>query len=132
LDFLRVCSISDIAIKNIMLDATPLYPDGFHPHVHINDRKIDGKGKARRTTRTLAPVNYYLIDFGLSWKHEPLKGPPIAPLIHGNDRTVPEFQGKENGEPYNPFPTDIYYLGNFIREEFLAVRRQNILLEAQN
>jgi hypothetical protein len=105
-----------------MLDASPLYHQGFHPHVNLNDMRRSGTGKATRRSRTQAPVNYYIIDFGLSWEYErDSKGPPVAPLIHGNDRTVPEFRRLHNGSPYNPFPTDIYYLGNFVRREFLNV-----------
>ncbi|KIK71956.1 hypothetical protein PAXRUDRAFT_181560, partial [Paxillus rubicundulus Ve08.2h10] len=33
-------------------------------------------------------------------------------------QTVPEFQHSD--EPRNPFPTDVYYLGNMIREDFMT------------
>jgi len=38
--------------------------------------------------------------------------------IMGGDKSVPEFR-TGGGEACNPFPTDVYYLGNMIREHFL-------------
>jgi hypothetical protein len=113
--------LSDCAIQNIMMDASPMYPNGFHPHPMLNDRKKSGKGTANHWSGTSAPVTYYLIDFGLSWKWEPEKGPRLIYQIEGNDRTVPEFQGKQSGHACDPFPVDIYYLGNLLKEEFLDV-----------
>jgi len=36
--------------------------------------------------------------------------------LRGGDRTAPEHR---RGGRCNPFPTDIYYLGNLVREQFL-------------
>jgi hypothetical protein len=102
---------------NIMMDATPLYPIPYHPCVPTMRR--DYKGKAKHKTRTRCPVKYYFIDFGLSRRYDadviPLEDP-----IRGGDKTVPEFQNSD--EPRNPFPTDVYYLGNVIRGYFTEVR----------
>jgi hypothetical protein len=117
--------IRDCALQNIMMDVTPMYPGGYHPL--LERRRRDGTGNAKHYSRTLKPVNYYVVDFGLSWKYDPLTGPPLAHIIHGNDRTVPEFEGKTNNDTYNPFPTDVYYLGNFVKEEFLDVSSSLIL-----
>ncbi|KAI1795576.1 hypothetical protein LXA43DRAFT_1090740 [Ganoderma leucocontextum] len=43
--------------------------------------------------------------------------PPLEDIIIGGDKSVPEFEGTD--EPQNPFWTDIYYLGNLIRTDFL-------------
>jgi hypothetical protein len=38
----------------------------------------------------------------------------------GGDKTAPEHQ---NGDtPCNPFPTDVYYLGNLVRGYYMKVR----------
>lgn len=102
---------------NIMMDPVPLYPRLFHPLV--NSRTMDYKGDAKHYSRTWKPTKYFLIDFGLSRKYNPDDGPPLEFPILGGDKTVPEFQHSD--EAVNPFPTDIYYLGNLIREDFLQV-----------
>jgi hypothetical protein len=96
-----------------MLDPSGMYPKGFHP-VQIN-RSRDFRGKPQRYNRTQRPPRYYLIDFSLSRSYfsrnaldEPLLG----------DMSAPEHQHKR---PCNPFFTDIYHLGNVIRERFIEV-----------
>lgn len=101
------------------MDPTPLYPNLYHPLRDTNTR--DMRGPAKHHNRTAHPTRYYLIDFGLSRKYNPDDGPPLEPPIRGGDKTVPEFQ--HSTEPCDPFPTDIYYLGNMIREDFLQVRK---------
>ncbi|KAI0666034.1 hypothetical protein C8Q78DRAFT_1141228 [Trametes maxima] len=71
------------------------------------------KGSAKHSTRTRHPVKYYIIDFGLSRRYNPDDGPPREHPIRGGDKSVPEFQNWQ-GELLDPFPTDIYYLGNMI------------------
>jgi hypothetical protein len=107
---------------NIMMDATPLYPIPYHPCVTTMRR--DYKGKAKYKTRTQRPVKYYFIDFGLSRRYEP-DVVPLEDPIRGGDKTVPEFQNSD--EPRNPFPTDVYYLGNLIREDFTKVCQRPLI-----
>jgi len=102
--------------RNIVMEGKDLYPQGYHPVV--NSMKRDYTGKAKHFTRTQRPPRYYLIDFGLSRRYNPQDGPPLELPILGGDKSVPEFQ-KDRGTPYNPFPSDVYYLGNMIREDFL-------------
>ncbi|GBE80574.1 predicted protein [Sparassis crispa] len=100
---------------NIMMDPKPLYPRLYHPQSDLQSLKM---GKlAKHYTRTARPTRYYFIDFGLSRKYNPDDGPPREDPIWGGDKTVPEFQTSD--DPCDPFPTDIYYLGNMIREDFL-------------
>lgn len=54
-------------------------------------------------------------------RYNPEDGPPREHPIVGGDKTVPEFQNW-NGELLDPFPTDIYYIGNMIRTSILHVR----------
>jgi hypothetical protein len=97
-----------------MLDPSGMYPRGFHP---INIKRCrDFKGRAKRFTRTRRPTRYYLIDFGLSRRYNSRNELEVP--LRGGDKSAPEHQ-----LPIlcNPFPTDIYYLGNLVRERFLKV-----------
>ncbi|KAJ7879548.1 kinase-like domain-containing protein [Mycena olivaceomarginata] len=106
----------DCNSNNIMMDGQHLFPQGFHPdpdHQHLTP---DGKSNATYYTRTARPVKYYFIDFGLSRRYDPANGPPVEDIIMGGDKSPPEHVGR--GE-CDPFPTDIYFLGNLIRRNFL-------------
>ncbi|OCH93150.1 hypothetical protein OBBRIDRAFT_749934 [Obba rivulosa] len=100
---------------NIMMDPKPLYPDMYHPlSSHL---KRDYSGPAKHYTRTKRPTRYLYIDFGISRKYSAEENSPLEDPIWGGDKTVPEFH--RSNDPCDPFPTDIYYLGNMIREYFL-------------
>ena len=107
----------DISDLNVMMDGA-MYPHSWHPRIDDLDR-FDLSVPAKHFTRSECPPKYYFIDFGLSRRYDPKDGPPLEPIIRGGDKSVPEFQN--SNAPCNPFPTDIYYLGNFIREEVLQV-----------
>ncbi|KAI9451694.1 kinase-like domain-containing protein [Lactarius psammicola] len=102
----------DCTVNNIMFDPSRMYPKGYHP-TQIN-RSRDFKGRAKEYTRTDRPPRYYLIDFGLSRRYSS-RNVVDEPLL-GGDRTAPEHL---RGRRCNPFPTDIYHLGNLVREQFL-------------
>ncbi|EGO25686.1 hypothetical protein SERLADRAFT_415165 [Serpula lacrymans var. lacrymans S7.9] len=104
---------------NVMMDATPLYIDPYHPQ--DLDMRRDFSGKARYFTRTERPPRYFFIDFGISRRYAADNNAPLEYPIWGGDKTVPEFQKADDA--CNPFPTDIYYLGNMIRENFLLKKR---------
>ncbi|OJT15428.1 hypothetical protein TRAPUB_8016 [Trametes pubescens] len=116
----------DCQAPNILYDPRPLYPNMFHPRV--TDKSRDWKGTAKHSTRTLNPVKYYFIDFGLSRRYDPKDGPPREHPILGGDKSVPEFRNW-NGELLDPFPTDIYYLGNIIRINIMKYYRGVEFLE---
>ncbi|KIK80108.1 hypothetical protein PAXRUDRAFT_833708 [Paxillus rubicundulus Ve08.2h10] len=101
---------------NIMMDAEILYDEPFHP-LRPN-RKRDLSGLASRRTRTERPPKYFFIDFGISGHYDASNKDPFEDSIWGGDKSVPEFQHSD--EPRNPFPTDVYYLGNMIREDFMT------------
>ncbi|KAI0358584.1 hypothetical protein OH77DRAFT_1449121 [Trametes cingulata] len=106
----------DCQHPNIMYDPRPIYPAMFHPRQRT--LALNWKDPAKHSTRTDHPVKYYYIDFGLSRKYNPEDGPPREHPIRGGDKTVPEFQNWK-GELLDPFPTDVYYLGNMIRMTIL-------------
>jgi len=105
----------DCTYENIMLDPTNMYPNPFHPVAM--GRSKDFRRKAKAYSRTRCPSRYLIIDFGLSRRYDPADGPPVDVPIHGGDKSAPELQ--EGKTSYNPFPTDVYYLGNLVREEYM-------------
>jgi serine/threonine protein kinase len=108
---------SDCTANNVMMDPTGLYPESYHPIERHMTRAFDGV--APHITRSQMPPKYYLTDFGLSRRYSPEQRPPLEPIIRGGDKTVPEFAV---GEPCDPFPIDVYYIGNLIRTSFTKVR----------
>jgi len=109
--------IRDCTSGNIMLDPSNMYPDSFHPV--DNRRSKDFRRKARWYSRTRRPTRYLLIDFGLSRRYDPANGPPLEIPLRGGDKSAPEHQDMKT--PCNPFPTDVYYLGNLVREDYMEV-----------
>ena len=103
---------SDCTADNIMFDSSKMYPNGFHP-VKI-DRNRNFKGTAKAYTRTRRPPRYYLIDFGLSRQY-PSRDAMDEPLP-GEDKSAPEHRSKLR---CNPFHTDVYYVDNLVRQEFM-------------
>ncbi|KAG6809494.1 hypothetical protein H0H92_016038 [Tricholoma furcatifolium] len=102
--------------NNIMADAAHLFD--IPPHPFDPRHKRDFSGYVHRVaSRTKRPVKYYLIDFGLS-KEYPPGTPRLEPVPWGGDKSVPEHQ-LPGYPPCDPFPVDVYCLGNCIREEFL-------------
>jgi hypothetical protein len=112
------CFSRDCWGNNMMMEGWHLYPDGFHPI--RKDRKRDYSGQAKHFTRTQRPPKYYLIDFGLSRRFSPDDRDPGARPIMGGDKSVPEMVNYESGT-LNPFHTDIYYIGNMVKTDFIMV-----------
>ncbi|KAF9480281.1 hypothetical protein BDN70DRAFT_992808 [Pholiota conissans] len=108
----------DCTGPNVMMDGSVMYPYGFHPVKPHRNREFTGSAK-QAYTRTQRPPKYYWIDFGNSARFDPWdKSPRIYP-VHGTDHSAPEFQDpKSEDQLLDPFPTDIYYLGNLIRLYF--------------
>lgn len=103
---------------NIMMDPQHMFPHGYHPRAILSTHDL--KRPAPYRSRMASRPKYFFIDFGLSRQYDPADAEPLEDVIRGGDKTVPEFQDDDTG-PLNPFPTDIYYLGNMIRETFLEV-----------
>ena len=107
----------DCTYGNIMLDPSNMFPESFHPSVI--DRSKDFRRKVKWHSRTRCPTRYLLIDFGLSRRYDPANGPPLDLPIRGGDKSAPEHE--DGVTPCNPFPTDVYHLGNLVREDFIQV-----------
>ena len=103
--------------RNIMLDPTYLYPESFHPVEE--DLSSDCASVSKHFTRTQRPSKYYFVDFGISRQYDPANAHPREIPIWGGDKEVPEFQN--SNEPCDPFPTDVFYIGNAIKKDFILV-----------
>jgi len=95
-----------------------MYPESFHP-VEINRSSKDFHRKAPRYSRRRRPTKYLLIDFGLSRRYDLANGPPRNNPYRGGDKSALEHLDRVT--PCNPFPTDVYYLENLVREEYMQV-----------
>lgn len=103
------------------MNPASFYIDTFHP---VNPKmKRDFSGPARFRTRTSGPPKYLFIDFGLSRRYDPSIVEPKEIPIWGADKEVPEFQN--SNEPCNPFPTDVFYIGNMVKTDFVEVSDLN-------
>jgi len=108
----------DCMSANIMMEGL-MYPRGWH----LCDDRMNREytGRAKYYTRTQRPPKYCLIDFGISCRYNAEDLPVLEVPIHGGDRTVPEFQ--HSVAPCDPFATDIYYLGNVFRMDFMLAHK---------
>ncbi|OCB87840.1 hypothetical protein A7U60_g4974 [Sanghuangporus baumii] len=110
----------DLSDGNIMMEGRALYgEDGFHP----SDQDVTAGDitvlACPRTRRDVGFVKYYFTDFGLSSHFDE---PKVLRLVVGNraqDTDVPELS---NVIPYDPFPVDVFTLGNVFKRNFLDVR----------
>ncbi|KAJ7097038.1 hypothetical protein B0H15DRAFT_773532 [Mycena belliarum] len=105
----------DISDHNIMMDSREMYPRGFHAGLPSRTRDFS-RSVAPAATRTQIWPRYYLIDFGHSRTYRATEI-PCEEKIGGADHSVPEH--RTAGFGCNPFPTDIYCLGNILRRHFL-------------
>ncbi|KII88221.1 hypothetical protein PLICRDRAFT_110166 [Plicaturopsis crispa FD-325 SS-3] len=103
----------DCAAMNIMMDAAPLYPRGFHPV--RRDYSRDAIHELTPLSRLNNPVRYYFTDFGLSTQFAPDQ-PPFVVGVKGRDKEVPELS---RDIPYNAYKVDIFILGNLYRKSFI-------------
>ncbi|KAI0351973.1 kinase-like protein [Trametes cingulata] len=102
----------DIAPPNVMMDASPIFPDGHHP-VRIH-RAPDAVNDTHPLLRMDHPVQYYYIHFGLSVRFAEGVTPHVLGKV-GRDMEIPEMSATV---PYDAYKADIYALGNLFHKEF--------------
>ncbi|KAL1946975.1 hypothetical protein VTO73DRAFT_15079 [Trametes versicolor] len=103
----------DCAYKNIMMEASALFPRGFHPV--IQSLLPDISGEAHPLSRAGVPINYYFIDFGISSRFAPDATSRLVVGSSGLDQEPPELS---DTVPYDPFKLDVLIIGNLIRRRF--------------
>ncbi|KAL5536269.1 hypothetical protein ACEPAF_90 [Sanghuangporus sanghuang] len=99
----------DCSDLNIMMDAEPMYPKGFHPKNTTTDTTGYRKAHPKRRRDVLSSVRYYFIDFGISTMFGPDETDKTVLGLEGQDNTVPELSERY---PYDPFLVDIFIVGN--------------------
>ncbi|KAI9447481.1 hypothetical protein H4582DRAFT_6109 [Lactarius indigo] len=102
----------NFTVNNIMFYSSKTYPNGFHPAKSVRNWNFGNTTKAYN--RTQRPPRYYFVDLCLSCQY-PSRDAMDEPLCGGDD-SAPEHR---SGQQCNPFYTDIYYIGNIIRKEFV-------------
>ncbi|PPQ82915.1 hypothetical protein CVT24_008663 [Panaeolus cyanescens] len=123
----------DIHINNIMYDPSPMFPEPYHPVAPF--RTLTGH-HIKYHTRTVAPPTYILIDLGHGVHRSgaapgmPLLTPKftrpadksVPELVYSSEeeRVMEEGSEEERLELYkkvvDPFMTDVYCVGNVIRQ----------------
>jgi len=103
----------DCALPNVMMDASAMYPKGFHPT--LSSHLADGFTPAPVIPRTQARVRYYFIDYGISSYFPPGQPRGLVTGTLGRDQDVPELS---DTVPYDPFAVDIFIIGNLFRQHF--------------
>ncbi|KAG8749418.1 hypothetical protein FRC11_011350 [Ceratobasidium sp. 423] len=116
--FSRFTDLMDFAQQileaaNIMMDATLLYGEPFHPC--DPDSSLDGTRRLKVKHRFEAPVRYYFIDFGLSTRFPSLKDRRLVTGLKGREQRAPELK-PDVPAPYDPFKLDIYTIGMVFKE----------------
>jgi len=118
------CTHRDCVRANIMMDGDAMYPEGFHP-IRIGNTP-DRLRTAEYTSRTVAGVKYYFVDFGISSYLPDATPPRLVIGTFGRDQDPPELS---ETQPYDPFKLDIFIIGNMLKREFchVGVLRRNQL-----
>ncbi|KZS89795.1 hypothetical protein SISNIDRAFT_416488 [Sistotremastrum niveocremeum HHB9708] len=119
----------DICTANVLQDpGKDLFPEGFHParptHYFPKQNSSEVAIGTPYTCRTLAPVKFYLIDFGESVRYENFQARRLMNGQVGHDLDVPEFSGDKW---YDPFRLDIRAMGDMLKTQLYQVRSKSRL-----
>ncbi|KAG5732433.1 hypothetical protein E4T56_gene8384, partial [Termitomyces sp. T112] len=95
----------DCKSNNVMADTACLFDSPPHPSKKYMKRDFSGM-VSKQTSRTLKPVKYYLIDFGLAEIYRPQDAPFLRQGPWGGDKTVPEHLVPD-ALPCDPFAVDV-------------------------
>ncbi|KAF9475438.1 hypothetical protein BDN70DRAFT_883694 [Pholiota conissans] len=97
----------DVCMSNLAMDISKVVPKGSHFGYWRTHDGVDPLRFEWNERWSVRPVQYYVIDFGISLQ---LPGKDVLTIGEwGRDRTVPEMS---NTEWYDPFKVDVYQLGN--------------------
>ncbi|KAI5118852.1 hypothetical protein M0805_008128 [Coniferiporia weirii] len=113
----------DLSYLNIMMDGSSLYPSGFHPDPSWQLMLPDFSDLAEHRLRIdTGGIKYFIIDYDISAYYENPDEPPLAYGDDGLDRELPELKW---GRPYDPFPGDVFTLGN-VYKKFFTTQYSNL------
>lgn len=118
---------SDLTRANIMMDARPIFPEGWH--FATNSFTEDGTELVRPLARIDHPVRYYIIDFDFSVRFLPGQSSIIKGL-GGRDHDAPELH---THLPFDHFKLDVFTVGNlfkkYFKEKFLGLEFLSSLID---
>lgn len=114
----------DTSFKNILMDASRMFPRGFHP-VRDSFLPHDLSTPAPVIPRMDVGVKYYFVDYGISSYFPEGTERQLVLGLDGRDRDVPELSAEV---PYDPFKVDIFTIGNVLRRELVAVSFSSVFL----
>ncbi|KZV68675.1 hypothetical protein PENSPDRAFT_609710 [Peniophora sp. CONT] len=103
----------DLSEKNLLIEASALYPQGHHP-VKL-EMLPDLSGLAPALPRWKLGVRYLYVDFGISTYFPPGSTQRLVTGILGRNQNVPELS---KTVPYDPFKVDIFSLGQVFERVF--------------
>ncbi|KAI9428515.1 hypothetical protein H4582DRAFT_676776 [Lactarius indigo] len=103
------------SLKNILMDATRMFPRGFHP---VRDAFLphDISTPAPVLPRVDVGVKYYFVDYRTSSYFPEGTEPQLVLGFARRDQDVPELSDEV---PYDPFKVDIFTIGNVLGREFV-------------
>ncbi|KZO95050.1 hypothetical protein CALVIDRAFT_556008 [Calocera viscosa TUFC12733] len=105
----------DIHSGNILMDASKLFPQGFHGAFNLVPARRRSEKGLKRLTRLQVPTKYQYVDFGSSVMFPSFEARSLVNFTAAA-WIPPEVQ--ENPEtPYDPFKADIYALGLTLMDE---------------
>lgn len=101
------------------MNGDPLYPKGFHPFWISRTPDVLHEAKALRR-RDVPQIKYYFVDFGISswFDDDDDEFDRVAAGMDGRDQDVPELKSRQC---YDPFPVDIFIVGNMFKKTFIKV-----------
>lgn len=107
----------DCSLGNIMMDAPSVFPNGFHPCSITRDRGGVHGIKTIPRYKASGPIRYYFVDFGISRLYE--EGEEHSVIGgDGADQDIPEMADQDS---YDPFPADVFIVGNVFKKHFIPV-----------
>ncbi|KAJ6447794.1 hypothetical protein C8R47DRAFT_1172425, partial [Mycena vitilis] len=107
----------DCGHLNFVVDPSELYPYGTHP-INYWAKPCQRRLRLPHDLEPRAGRDITLSTSGSLVVTIPTNGPPMEPIILAADNSPPEHAGM--AESCNPFPTDIYLLGNLLKQEFIG------------
>ncbi|TDL21468.1 hypothetical protein BD410DRAFT_749596 [Rickenella mellea] len=105
----------DCAYLNLMMDGRLMYPEGYHFSSPGSSPTL-GRPATHFGRSEVPTVKYYFTDFGISSHFPAARQTHLVTGKDGQDQDVPELS---RTVPYDPFPVDIFILGNLIKKEFV-------------
>ncbi|VDB85840.1 unnamed protein product [Peniophora sp. CBMAI 1063] len=104
----------DCSAKNLLVDASSLYPNGHHPTKL--DFSPDYSKVVRPLPRSKHKVHYYYVDFGISSHIPPGSASALVTGIFGRNQKVPELS---DTVPYDPYKVDVFSMGQVFEQAFV-------------